>query len=61
MYILCKSLKWTHLPAGGGIYDQHPKLLDDFLIIMAIEADADRRDHEKQKREIERNQKKNRR
>lgn len=31
-------MKWAHLPVPGGLYDQHPKLMDDFLIIMHEEA-----------------------
>lgn len=41
MYILCKHMKWTHLPCGGGIYDQHPKLLDDWLVIMNVDAESE--------------------
>jgi len=41
--MLCKGMKWNHLPVSGGIYDQHPKLLDDFQIIMKAEADAEAR------------------
>lgn len=35
--MLCKGMEWTTLPVAGGIYDQHPRLIDEFLIIMNVE------------------------
>jgi len=29
-------MKWAHLPVAGGIYDQQPALLDDFVMIDRI-------------------------
>jgi hypothetical protein len=52
LYLLCKAMKWTHLPVAGGIYDQHPKLLDDFLVIMEIDGKVQEDKH----REMERKQ-----
>ncbi len=43
LYLLVKSMKWAHLPVAGGLYDQHPKMLDDFLTIMQIEGQAEKR------------------
>ena len=37
LYTICKMMKWTHLPASGGLYDQHPKFLDDLITIAQIE------------------------
>lgn len=31
-------MSWTHLPVAGGLYDQHPKFLDDILVIGAWKA-----------------------
>ena len=42
-------MKWTHLPNAGGLYDQHPKMLDDFLFISSIEAKAEKRRMDKEK------------
>lgn len=50
LYILCKSMKWTHLPVAGGIYDQHPKLLDDWLAIMAVDHEVEERKLKEQER-----------
>jgi hypothetical protein len=36
-------MKWNHLPITGGIYAQHPKMLDDFLIIHGINVAAKNR------------------
>jgi hypothetical protein len=35
--------KWNHLPVSGGIYEQHPKVLDDFLVIDQINIAAKNR------------------
>jgi len=29
-------MTWAHLPIAGGIYDQHPALLDDFVLLDGI-------------------------
>ena len=50
LYIVCKSMKWTHLPVDGGIYDQHPKLMDEWMEIMEIDAAVQKREHEKMKK-----------
>lgn len=34
-------MKWNHLPVKGGIYDQHPQMLDDFQVIENIRVDAE--------------------
>ena len=51
LYIVCKNMKWTHLPNPGGLYNQHPKMLDDFMIIANAEATAEKARHAKQERE----------
>lgn len=43
LFLLCKMMKWTHLPVAGGLYDQDPKLLDDFHKIMVAESEAEKR------------------
>lgn len=50
MFQLCEAMKWAHLPNAGGIYDQHPDLLDGFQIIF----------YERSKHEAEEEQKRNR-
>jgi hypothetical protein len=41
-------MKWSHLPVEGGIYDQHPKLIDQFRYIFATRAE-----HEEKKRKAD--------
>jgi hypothetical protein len=36
--MLCKAMKFNHLPMAGGIYDQHPGLIDRFYYLLAQEA-----------------------
>jgi hypothetical protein len=38
-------MKWNHLPVAGGLYDQHPRLLEEFRIIF-----SERAEHEERKR-----------
>jgi len=40
---MCQALEWNHLPVAGGLYDQHPKLIDEWEILFAAVAK-----HEKQ-------------
>lgn len=51
LYALCKGMKWAHLPVSGGLYDQHPQIIDDFYTIMGLEAKAERRRAEEQRRQ----------
>lgn len=37
MYWLLKGMEWNHLPVAGGIYDQHPKFLDDMQSLMQLD------------------------
>lgn len=52
LYSVCKLFKFNYLPVAGGLYDQHPRLLEDFLMIAQIEARAERRRQEKREREM---------
>jgi len=52
MFVLCEGMKWSHLPVAGGLYDQHPDLLDAFRIIFGIRARHD--EEQRQKEEAER-------
>jgi hypothetical protein len=47
LYVLCKGMRWTHLPVGGGLYDQHPKFLDDLHVIMSAQNTAEKIKHER--------------
>lgn len=52
LFAICEAMKWSHLPIHGGIYDQSPQLMDEWVIIFerraAYEkAKADREAHGK--------------
>jgi hypothetical protein len=44
-------MNWAHLPVQGGIYDQHPDLIDQFEEIFSIQSriEAKKADQEKAK------------
>lgn len=43
-------MNWAHLPVAGGLYDQHPRLLDEWLILFRAKADHEKRKTEDEKR-----------
>jgi hypothetical protein len=45
-------MKWNHLPVEGGLYDQHPKLLEDFRYIFAKRGEHEA--EQERKRELDR-------
>lgn len=49
-------MKWAHLPVTGGIYAQHPKFLDDMLVL--FELDAEQRLKEQREQELKAKRKK---
>jgi hypothetical protein len=48
MFSLCENMKWSHLPLPGGIYAQHPKLIEQFRVIFSVRAE-----HEEKKRKAD--------
>lgn len=50
---MCESMKWSHLPVAGGLYDQHPKLLEEWGHIFAAKAKKEERDRREEKRKSE--------
>jgi hypothetical protein len=55
LYTICKALKFGALPLAGGIYDQHPDLIEQWSIIMEAEAAREKRDHDRRESESRRN------
>lgn len=47
-------MEWAHLPVAGGLYDQHPQLLDEWLIIFQVKAEEEAKEAERRKREAKR-------
>lgn len=35
LFALCQNMKWSHLPVAGGLYDQHPQLLEEWEVIFS--------------------------
>ena len=50
-FTFCEALKWAHLPAAGGLYDQHPKLLDHWRYIFHERNRVESEKQEKEERE----------
>lgn len=48
LYSICSAMDFNHLPVAGGIYDQHPKLVEQWQ--MLFEARAEKRKLDEAKR-----------
>lgn len=48
-----EGMKWNHLPEGGGLYAQHPRLLEELSYIFSERS----KEQEKQRKEQERKNK----
>lgn len=57
LFLFCEGTKWAHFPVQGGIYDQHPLLIDEWGILFSMKADHDRREHEKSRSQMNQSQK----
>jgi hypothetical protein len=44
-------MRWAHLPVEGGIYAQHPKLIEQFSKLFDEKAKHEEAEAERQKRE----------
>jgi len=53
MFALCDAMRWNHLPVAGGLYDQHPKLIDDFMTIFAMRGEYEAEKAAEEKRNME--------
>jgi len=54
LFAMCKAMKWAHMPVPGGLFDQHPILLDQWSVIFSEISKARKRDEDKRKRESKR-------
>jgi hypothetical protein len=52
LFSLCEGMKWNHLPMAGGLYDQHPGLLDRFYYILAERAKHEAAEQAKKKNDM---------
>lgn len=46
-------MRWSHLPVAGGIYDQHPRLLEEWAVIFHEKGEHEKAEAERQKRVME--------
>lgn len=51
--MLCEAMEWNHLPEAGGLYQQHPQLLDEWMTIFHMRADHDERDRKNKERQAQ--------
>ncbi len=56
IFSLCENMKWTHLPVAGGLYDQHPDLIDGFDIIFRARAKHEAEEQRKREEQTKQNQ-----
>lgn len=52
LYLWCAGTKWAHLPVAGGIYDQHPLLIDEWGVLFEMQADHDRAQNNRREQEM---------
>ena len=51
LFALCSAMEWAVLPISGGIYDQHPQLIDEWLVIFEAKGRHERAEADRRKRE----------
>lgn len=49
--MLSEAMNFAVLPVAGGLYDQHPDLLDEWMVIFQAKAQHERQEQAKRKRE----------
>ena len=54
MFVMCESMKWNHLPNGGGLYEQDPDLLDGFLYIFGVRSEYEEKKNAERESEAKR-------
>ena len=52
LYAVMSAMEFAHLPVEGGIYDQHPNFIDEFIVIAQAKSRFDRKEHAKREREM---------
>lgn len=52
LFHLAENSKWSLLPVAGGLYDQHPRLLDEWAIIWEEKFAAQEEDRQNRERQM---------
>lgn len=42
LFMICEAMNWAHLPVAGGLYDQHPQLMEEWEYIFIRRSEHDR-------------------
>lgn len=50
--MLCSAMKWSVLPVRGGLLDQDPELIEDFVRIFARRAQKEEEDQKRREAEM---------
>jgi hypothetical protein len=45
--MLLEATRWTHLPVGGGWYDQHPLFVEEVQTIFSVKGEVQARKNQK--------------
>lgn len=43
LFVLCDAMRFANLPVAGGIYDQHPVLIDEWQVLFGLKAEDQNR------------------
>lgn len=52
LFALSEGMKFAHLPSVGGLYDQHPQIIDDWLRIMQVKGEEQKKDRDRRERDM---------
>lgn len=52
--MICEALRFGALPVFGGLYDQHPQLVDEWVIILQARAEHEAKESKKREAEARR-------
>ena len=50
LFNMCQAFGFKHLPEAGGLYDQHPDLMDRFMFILAAQQEQREREEAAERR-----------
>lgn len=52
MFAIAEAMNFNHLPVPGGLYDQHPDLLDAWETIFRIKSQEEKKRQDKQMNDV---------
>lgn len=57
LFALCQAMEWNHLPVVGGLYDQHPQVLEEWVYIFQRKHLHEKQQRDKHEAEMKRRSK----